>query len=98
MSLRARVALVALLATSLTGITVWSFAQVPLQRTDEPIVFSGGDVGFRVEGHQRESRTNRVTGQTGPVDIAVGQLVVKINGKWVEAQVDRRSLARPATN
>ena len=98
MSLRARVALVALLVISLTGIGVWSFAQVQLQRGDEPIVLSGSDVGFRVEGHKRERRTDRLTGRTGSMDIAVGQLVVRINGQWVEAEIDGRGVARPATN
>jgi hypothetical protein len=98
MSLRARVALVALLVISLTGIGVWSFAQVQLQRTEEPVVLSGSDVGFRVEGHKRERRTDRLTGRTGFTDIAVGQLVVRINGQWVEAEIDGRGVARPATN
>ena len=98
MSLRARVALVALLVIALTGIGVWSFAQVQLQRTEEPVVLSGSDVGFRVEGHKRERRTDRLTGRTGSMDIAVGQLVVRINGQWVEAEIDGRGVARPATN
>jgi hypothetical protein len=37
----------------------------------EPTVLSGADVGFRVEGRQ---------GST-----AVGQIVVRMDGKWVEA-------------
>jgi hypothetical protein len=98
MSLRARIALVAVLVISLTGIAVWSFAQVQLQRSEEPIVLSGSDIGFRVEGHKRERRTDRLTGRTGSMDIAVGQLVVRINGQWVEAEIDGRGVARPATN
>lgn len=99
MSLRARVVLVVLVATSFVTIGAWSFAQVQVQRTNEPqVVLSGGDIGFRVEGHKRERRTDPLTGQTGPVDIAVGQLVVRINGQWVEAQLDGRGVARPATN
>ena len=99
MSLDARIALVALLVTSVTGVGVWSFGQVQVQRTDEPpVILSGSDVGFRVEGHKRERRTDRFTGQTGSVDIAVGQLVIRINGQWVEAQIDGRGVARPATN
>jgi hypothetical protein len=98
MSLRARIALVALLVISLTGIGVWSFAQVQLQRSEEPIVLSGSDLGFRVEGHKRERRTDRLTGRMGSVDIAAGQLVVRINGQWVEAEIDGRGVARPATN
>jgi hypothetical protein len=99
MSTHVRVALIALFVVSLTGIAVWSSAQVQVQRTtDAPVILSGSDVGFRVEGHKRERRTDRLTGQPGPVDIAVGQLVVRINGQWVEAQIDGRGVARPATN
>jgi hypothetical protein len=98
MSLRARVALVTLLVTSLSGIAVWSFAQAQGLRTEEPVVLSGSDIGFRVEGHKRERRTDRSTGLTGSVNIAVGELVVRINGQWVEAQIDGRGVARPATN
>jgi hypothetical protein len=98
MSQRKRIALVTVLVASLTGIGVFSFAQVQVQRTDEPVILSGSDVGFPVEGHKSERRTDRLTGQTGSVDIAVGQLVVRINGQWVEAQLDGRGLARPATN
>lgn len=99
MSFRARIALIVLLVTSLTSIGVWSFAQVQVQpRTDAPVILSGGDVGFRVEGHKRERRTDNLTGRTSSVDIATGQLVVRINGQWVEAQLDGRGIARPATN
>ena len=56
MSLRTRIALIVLLVSSLTGIGVWSFAQDQVQpRTnDTPIVLSGSDIGFRVNGHKRE--------------------------------------------
>ena len=39
----------------------------------EPRVVSGPDLGFRIEGEQN--------------GVAVGPLVVKINGKWVEARI-----------
>jgi hypothetical protein len=49
-------------------------AQAPLwQRLPEPRVFFGEDVGFRVEGLRGE--------------VPTGVIVIKINGKWVEAQV-----------
>jgi hypothetical protein len=100
MSLRTRIALIVLLVSSLTGIGVWSFAQdrVQPQTNDAPIILSGSDVGFRVEGHKRERRTDHLTGRTSSVDIAIGQLVIRINGQWVEAQLDGRGIARPATN
>ena len=100
MSLRARVGLIVLCGALLMSIGAWAAAQVQVQprTTEAPIVLSGSDIGFRVEGHKRERRTDRLTGQPGSVDIAVGQLVVRINGQWVEAQLDGRGVARPATN
>ena len=100
MSFRIRMVLIVLLVGSLMGIGVWSFAQDTVQprNNDAPVVLSGNDVGFRVEGHKRERRTDNRTGRTSSVDIAVGQLVVRINGQWVEAQLDGRGIARPATN
>jgi hypothetical protein len=38
----------------------------------EPVVLSGADVGFRVEGMI--------------FDVPVGRLVVRLNGQWVEPQ------------
>ncbi len=49
-------------------------AQVQPNRADQPRVLSGPDIGFRVEGMKPGSPT-----------IAVGRLVVRINGEWVEA-------------
>ena len=49
-------------------------AQAPLwQPLPEPRVFFGEDVGFRVEALRGE--------------VPTGVIVIKINGKWVEAQV-----------
>ena len=74
MSLRARVAFIALIVTSLTGIAVWSFAQVQVQRTtDAPVILSGSDVGFQPDGWEGSVRT--------------GKLVVRINGQWVDAKL-----------
>jgi len=98
MSLRARVALIVLIVGSLTGIGVWSYAQVLPRTNDAPIILSGSDVGFRVTGHKRERRTDNLTGRTSFVDIAVGDMVVRINGQWVDAELGGRGTARPATN
>jgi hypothetical protein len=98
MSSRTRIVLIVLVVSSLMGTGVWSFAQVQPRSTDAPIVLSGNDVGFRVDGHKRERRTDSLTGRTSTADIAVGQLVVRINGQWVEAALDGRGIARPATN
>jgi hypothetical protein len=96
MSFRARLALIVLLVTSLTGIGVWAFAQAVAQPTP-PVVLSGNDVGFRVEGQKRELRTGS-NGRPFPVDVVVGQIVVRINGQWVDAQVGGSGTIRPATN
>jgi hypothetical protein len=49
---------------ALAGAQVFSF-----RRVDPPIVLSGGDIGFRIVGHDG----------TRPV----GALVVRIDGNWV---------------
>ena len=89
MSSRARFALVVVLATSLTGIGVWGFAQVRPNAVT-PVIISGSDVGFRVEGHNKNLRTGD--------DVAIGQLVVRIDGQWVDAQVEGRGMVRPASH
>jgi hypothetical protein len=73
-------------------------AQVVLpQRAEQPRVLSGSDIGFLVEGHSREPRTDPQTGRTAPVDLVTGHLVVRVNGQWVEADTSTGRL-RPATN
>ena len=42
-------------------------------QSSEPRVFSGSDLGFRVQG---------TTGDGAPI----GELVVRVDGKWVAAQ------------
>jgi hypothetical protein len=50
----------------------WVYAQVSREVVPvNPTVVSGADVGFRVEGHRG--------------DVAVGTLVIKVNGQWIEA-------------
>lgn len=46
-----------------------------------PLVLSGGDIGFRVEGRKGASVT--------------GRFVVRIDGRWVDAEAS--FVARPAT-
>ena len=72
-----------LVVTFLIALGTWASAQfVPERRVDPPIVVSGADMGFRVEAYR---------GGT-----AVGQLVVRIGGQWVDADL-RGSLTRKAT-
>jgi len=52
------------------GYALGRTAQVVVEPLEDPIVVAGDDVGFRVVGRQN--------------DKAVGHLVVRLNGKWVE--------------
>ena len=45
----------------------------PDGKLQEPTVLSGSDLGFRVDGHDRDGAQ-------------VGTLVVRVDGKWVEAR------------
>jgi hypothetical protein len=50
----------------------WASAQLRSVVPVPPTVLSGGNIGFRVEGYSG--------------DIAVGKLVVQVNGKWLETE------------
>jgi hypothetical protein len=96
MSFRARFALIMVFVTSLTGIGAWVSAQAQVQ-PQTPVVVSGNDVGFRVEGLKRELRRDG-NGRSVPVDVVVGHMVVRVDGQWVEAQPGGSGTIRPATN
>lgn len=66
-------------------------------RNLQPRVLSGGDVGFRVEGQREEMRTDQITGERAPVSVLTGQLVVRVSGQWVEAEIAGGRI-RPATH
>lgn len=57
--------------------TVWATAQAVAITPVTPMVMSGADVGFRVEG---------IRGNT-----PVGTLVVKVKGEWVEVDIQKLS-------
>ena len=69
MTLRTRFAFVVILAASLVAVGTWMQAQTLENRLANPVVISGSDIGFRIEGRK---------GNT-----PVGTLVVRINGQWV---------------
>jgi hypothetical protein len=48
----------------------WASAQMRSVVPVTPMVLSGGNVGFRVEGYRGE--------------VAVGTLVIQVDGRWVE--------------
>ena len=55
------------------GLGMWGFAQVGEERRVQPTVtVMGDDVGFRIEAYKG--------------DTVLGTLVVRVNGKWVDAQ------------
>ena len=71
-SMRSRIAGVALLLVGLiTGLLSAQVLKEP-KPVNPPQLLSGADVGFRVNAMQG--------------DIAIGTLVVKLNGKWVTAK------------
>ncbi len=56
------------LSLVLVSLATFAFAQTTFQ---EPRMLSGGDIGFRLEG-------------TDELGKAVGTLMVRIDGRWVE--------------
>ena len=81
MLLKRRAALVAVFAISLVLLGMFVWAQVPrepirdtfLPPLPAPTVIAGNDLGFRVDSTRN--------------GIPVGKLVVRINGKWVDAEL-----------
>jgi hypothetical protein len=70
MSLRARFGLVVIWVASLVTVAALARAQArPMTKLASPIILSGSDVGFRVEG------------RVG--NIPAGTLVIRVNGEWI---------------
>jgi hypothetical protein len=69
MSTRARIGLVVIWVASLAAVAALARGQVLMNPLPSPVVLSGSDVGFRVEGR---------IGNT-----PAGTLVIRVNGKWV---------------
>jgi hypothetical protein len=69
MSIRARIGLVVIWVASLVAVAALAKAQVRMNPLPSPVVLSGSDVGYRVEGR---------IGTT-----PAGTLVIRLNGKWV---------------
>ena len=66
----------------LMGTGIWLFGQVLEQRpVQPPITVMGDNIGFRIEAYKG--------------DTVLGTLVVRVNGKWVDAKsVDNEGLRR----
>ena len=58
----------------------WTYAQAVMVNPVTPTVLTGGDIGFRVEGDRAGT--------------PVGQLVVKINGQWIAADISPTGLPK----
>jgi len=67
-----RVVVVACLAGVLFGAGVFAFAQAVMPEPVPAVVLSGTEIGFRMVARKG--------------DKAVGQLVVRVDGRWVEAE------------
>jgi len=61
-----------LLVGVLLGAGAWGYAQAVLPDPVTPVVIAGNDIGFRMEARKGEK--------------AVGRLVVRIDGKWIETE------------
>ena len=86
MSVRKKIGLVVIWVLSIVAVGVLAHAQarvtpaprqlpplaLPNPQLQAPVVIAGNDLGFRVESHN---------GNT-----PVGRLVVRVNGRWVDAQ------------
>lgn len=62
-----------LFAVGLLAAGAWLHAQTT--SSSRPIVISGSDIGFQLEGREG--------------DTPVGRLVIRVNGNWVEPQFAR---------
>ena len=71
--MRVRLLVVALSIVCLALAWQTTAAQVIAVKPVPPRVMTGGDVGFRVEGLRG--------------DTPVGRLVVRVNGRWVDAEI-----------
>jgi hypothetical protein len=80
MSLRKSLIVVAAWTIFVSIVSILASAQVLRVEPQTPMVLSGNDMGFRVTG----ARAGK----------PVGQIVVKVNGQWVEAELYDPSLKR----
>ena len=72
MALQRRTVLIILWLVSMVAAGAWGYAQAVLPSGQAPVVLSGSDIGFRVEGRRGNTPS--------------GRFVVRINGQWVEVE------------
>jgi hypothetical protein len=74
--------LVFVLAWVISVTAAGALGRAAAQRSnDEPAIVSGADIGFRIDGIDSGVRK--------------GRLVVRVDGKWVDAEVTSRMHVRP---
>ena len=79
MTHRTRAAIIGLWLVSLLGVGTLARGQFrPFEPIDEPLVLTGDDVGFRVEGFAGEA--------------PAGRIVIRYMGEWVEPVTDHDAL------
>jgi len=68
-----KIRVIILTAILVMGLGMWGVAQVEEERrVQPPVTVMGDDVGFRIEAYKG--------------DTVLGTLVVRVKGKWVDAQ------------
>jgi len=80
MKMPVTVVALALLLVALVGAWVSAIQLQQIQPVQPSVVLSGSDFGFRIEGRRG--------------DVQVGKLVVRVDGKWVDALLGGGGLQR----
>jgi hypothetical protein len=75
--MRQWIAVISVAVAILTGGVLWARAQVQPASPTQPTIFSGGDVGFRVDRWEG--------------DTPIGRWVVRREGKWLEPKTSVRT-------
>ena len=77
MSMRTGLVVAGVGVASLLGAGAWAGAQFPRWRpVPEPVVLSGSDLGFRVQGMYGE--------------VPMGEIGIRVTGAWIDAQLGSR--------
>ena len=79
--MRIRHTVAAVVATGLIGSALWAGAQARIVRPLPPVILSGENVGFRIEGDSNGR--------------PIGTIVVKQDGKWVPVDLGTLRPVRP---
>jgi hypothetical protein len=78
-AMKSRLLWIVVVVVVLTGAR-WAYAQAIAVNPVTPAVLTGGDFGFRIEGDRAGT--------------PVGELVVKVNGRWVAADFSPTAVSK----